>query len=242
MQLARENYHKNNFLLLTSMQNNIFYTILLRFLAIIFHRQTIIARVFLLLCLNWYNEHTFVVILQFILVPELYAYAATLFVKTLKQFMIELQSLIFNVYGVVQVFETKQLPPLPPHTPPLIAVEYEILEKVLPIITIGEESDGSVMQLAQANNKLPIADFPAQLELLKNGNWLINGEEKTLEQIKKIHSKYKSEHKSGKATPRSMQFYIFWTNTLQEIDRQLLAVKKQKDTQYSQDIEKQINS
>jgi hypothetical protein len=45
------------------MQNNVFYTILLRFVAIIFHRQSLIARVFLLLCLSWYTDHIFVMVL-----------------------------------------------------------------------------------------------------------------------------------------------------------------------------------
>lgn len=224
------------------MQNNVFYTILLRFVAIIFHRQSLIARVFLLLCLSWYTEHIFVMVLQFILIHELWVYAASMFVKTCKLFMVEVQSLIYNFYVVIQVFQTKQIPPTPPSTVPPLAVEYEILEKFLPIVLVGEEGDQTVPLLASASNNTQIADFPSQLEKLKNGNWLVNGEEKSFDQIKKIHSKYKSEHKTGKAKTRSLQLLIFWANTIQEIERLEQAAKKQKDLEYSQDIDKQLKT
>ena len=177
------------------MQNNVFYTILLRFVAIIFHRQSLIARVFLLLCLSWYSENTFVLVLQFILIPELWIYAAAMFVKTCKLFLIEVQSLIFNFYAVVEVYQTKKFPTVPPSTVPPLAVEYEFLEKFLPIVIVGEGDGQNLLVGGTENNQTQIADFPYQLEKQKNGNWLINGEEKTIEQLKKLHSKYKSEYK-----------------------------------------------
>lgn len=224
------------------MQNNVFYTILLRFVAIIFHRQTIIARVFLLLCLSWYNENTFVLTLQFILIPELWIYAATMFVKTCKLFLIEVQSLIFNFYAVIEVYQTKKFPQTPPSTTPPLAVEYEYLEKYLPIVTIGEVDKQGLLVGASDATLTPVPDFPYELEKQKNGNWLVNGEEKSLEQLKKIHSKYKSEYKNGKAKQRSMQQYIFYTNVLQEIERLENVEKKRKDLEYSQNIDNQLNT
>jgi hypothetical protein len=224
------------------MQNNVFYTILLRFVAIIFHRQTIIARVFLLLCLNWYNENTFVFVLQCILIPELWVYSFAMFIKTCKLFLIEIQSLIFNFYGVLYTLQKRELPPNPPSTVPPMAVEYELLEKYLPIVTIGEVDGQGLLGSASENNSTQIPDFPYQLEKQKNGNWLVNGEEKSIDQLKKIHSKYKSEYKNGKAKQRSMQQYIFYTNVLQEIERLDNAEKKRKDLEYSQNIENQLNT
>ncbi len=224
------------------MQNNVFYTILLRFVAIIFHRQTIIARVFLLLCLSWYNENTFVLVLQFILIPELWVYAFAMFLKTCSLLFVEIQSLIFNFYAILEVYQTKKFPQTPPSTVPPLAVEYEFLEKFLPIVTIGEVEGQGLLVSASENNSTQIPDFPYQLEKQKNGNWLVNGEEKSIEQLKKIHSKYKSEYKNGKAKQRSMQQYIFYTNLLQEIDRLDNLEKKRKDLEFTQNIDSQFNT
>ena len=224
------------------MQNNVFYTIVLRFVAIIFHRQSLIARVFLLLCLSWYNENTFVLVLQFILIPELWVYAFSMLVKTCSLLFIEIQSLIFNFYAILEVYQTKQFPKTPPSTVPPMAVEYEFLEKFLPIVTIGEVDGQGLLVSASENNFTQIPDFPYQLDKQKNGNWLVNGEEKSIEQIKKIHSKYKSEYKNGKAKQRSMQHYIFYTNLLQEIERLEQLEKKRKDLEFSQNIDDQIKN
>jgi hypothetical protein len=224
------------------MQNNVFYTIVLRFVAIIFHRQSLIARVFLLLCLSWYNENTFVLVLQFILIPELWVYAFAMLVKTCSLLFVEIQSLIFNFYSILEVYQTKQFPKTPPSTVPPMAVEYEFLEKFLPIVTIGEVDGQGLLVSASENNLIQIPDFPYQLEKQKNGNWLVNGEEKSIEQIKKIHSKYKSEYKNGKAKQRSMQHYIFYTNLLQEIERLEQVEKKRKDLEFSQNIDNQFKN
>ena len=223
------------------MQNNVFYTILLRFVAIIFHRQTIIARVFLLLCLSWYNDNIFVLVLQFILIPELWIYAFAIFVKTCSLLFIEIQSLIYNFYAIGEVYKTKQFPKTPPSTIPPLAVEYEFLEKFLPIVTIGEGEGQGLLVAASENNLTQISDFPYQLEKQKNGNWLVNGEEKSIEQLKKIHSKYKSEHKAGKAKQRSLQFLIYYNNVLAEIERLDNVEKKRKDLEFSQNIDNQFN-